>query len=99
MQPLNPTALSDLALYCAKAGDESCALEHIVTVVEMQPTNAEFLLLRAEIHCLFGEDEECLDWLGRAVNLGISPIQIEMVPQFSRLRGDPRFKKIFESLP
>jgi tetratricopeptide (TPR) repeat protein len=96
LRPDEPAALARLARYCARAGQVECALEYAQRALALQPRNPEILLANAVVHALLGRDGECLDFLERAVKLGISRASIEAVPEFSRLHNLPRFKSILD---
>jgi tetratricopeptide (TPR) repeat protein len=96
LEQLNPEARQRLALYCGKAGDEACALENGAMLVELQPDSAHANLTYAAIHCMLGRDDECLEWLQKAVALGASKSEIEAAPELARLEDSPRFQEIMD---
>jgi serine/threonine-protein kinase len=94
--PESPRARERLGLYCAKAGEETCALEEGGRAAAMQPENAEFVFSNAVIRSLLGRPDEALEWLERAVKLGYSKAQIEIEPDLAPLHGHPRYRRILE---
>jgi Flp pilus assembly protein TadD len=96
MEPLDVNALMEAAVYCAKAGDQTCARQHGSQAVDLQPENADVLFRQALVLCMLEEDDEALDLLDRAVRLGAGRVQIEAIPEFSRYADDPRFKAILD---
>jgi serine/threonine protein kinase len=96
LEPLNPGARRSLARYCAKAGDEACALEESRMAQDLQPDSVETTLTAAIVRCTFGLDDECLDLLDQAVKHGLPRASIEAAPEFDRLVDDPRFRSILD---
>jgi tetratricopeptide (TPR) repeat protein len=94
--PLDPTAHMRAGLYCARAGDQECALLEGRHAAQMQPRNAEILFRAAIIFCLSGRDQEALDYLEKAVRMGLSRAQIENDPDLTALRGHPRYRRILD---
>jgi len=93
---ISPDALSAEALYCAKAKDAECAISQAAAALELQPDNPKIMLTSAAVNCILGNDAESLEWLDRAVKLGLSKAEIELVPEFTRLHEDSRYKRILE---
>jgi hypothetical protein len=62
----------------------------------MQPDNAEIAFRAGIILTLAGRENEALDWLEKAVRLGLSRTQLEKDPDLSPLRAHPRFQRILE---
>jgi serine/threonine protein kinase len=96
LQPISAEALSAVALYCAKARESEEAIRYASAAHELQPDNPKILLVNAVVNCIIGRDDDSLDWLDRAIKRGASKAEIELVPEFSRLRDDPRFRRILE---
>ena len=97
LEPLSPEAHSTLASYCAKAGDEQCAVNEGDAAAKLQPNNPHITLVNAMIRCRFGQDDESLDLLEEAVRLGATRAEIGAVPEFNRLRDHPRFVEILRT--
>jgi serine/threonine protein kinase/Flp pilus assembly protein TadD len=98
-EPLSPDVQNDLALYCAKAGDESCALVAARTAAELQPRSAKVAFNNAVVRCVLRLDGPCLEWLERAVKLGTTRSEIQAQPELERLADHPRFREILELVP
>jgi Flp pilus assembly protein TadD len=94
--PRNPDALAQLALYCAKAGQEDCARQAGGEAIELQPDNPRFLHANAVVLILLGRTDDCLALLERAVRLGLTRAEIEATLEFSRLQGHPWFEDLLE---
>jgi tetratricopeptide (TPR) repeat protein len=96
LQPISPEALSEVALFCAKAREEEDAISYAAAASELQPDNPKILLVNAAVNCIIGRDDDSLAWLDRAVKMGISRAEIDLVPEFARLRENPRFQRILD---
>jgi Flp pilus assembly protein TadD len=98
-EPLSPDVQNDLALYCAKAGDETCALRAARTAAELQPRSAKIAFNNAVVRCVLRLDGPCLEWLERAVKLGTTRSEIQAQPELERLADHPGFRDILELAP
>ncbi len=94
--PNDPGSRELLGLYCAKARENECAINEGSLAATMQPENAEILLSNAVIRCLLGRQDEALDWLERAVKLGLSRAMIQIEPDLAPLHDHPRYRRILE---
>jgi serine/threonine protein kinase len=94
--PNDPKAHLTLGLYCARVRDEPCALKEGNLGAQLQPESSETLFRIAVIHCIFGRMNDALDWLEKAVRLGLTRVQIQNEPDLAPLKGNPRFQKILE---
>ena len=94
----HPTANAheELGLYCAKAGDELCAIEEATRADQLQPRDTAILFTNAIIRAILGRQAEALDWLERAVRLGLPKSEIVNEPALDPLRRNPRYRKILE---
>ena len=94
--PHDAVERSRLGLYCARAGEVECALHEGTEASKLQPDNAEIAFRAGTIFFLAGRREEALDWLEKAVRLGLSRAQIEKEADLAPLREHPRFQRILE---
>jgi serine/threonine-protein kinase len=94
--PLDPDVQRRLALYCAKAGDEACALDAATAAAELQPQDAGVAFSNAVVRCVLRLDGPCLEWLERAVKLGTTRSEIQAQPELERLADHPRFRDVLE---
>ena len=92
----DPIKLMSWAKYCARAEDSACAVKEADAALAMNSDNASLLFDNAVIHRILGQDAESLTWLEKAVLKGVSKAQIELVPEFTPLRGDPRYQRILQ---
>ena len=84
------------AKYCARAEDAACAVKQAGAALAMRSEDASLLLDNAVVHRILGQDAESLAWLEKAVLKGVSKAQIELVPEFAPLGGDPRYQRILQ---
>ena len=94
--PTDPRAHIMLGLYCARARDKECAIREGHRAARMQPERTDILFRNAVIHCIFGEVDEALNWLEKAVKLGLTKSEVQNDPDLIRLHGLPRYQKILE---
>ncbi len=94
--PSDPRAHLMLGLYCARARDKDCAFKEGGRAALMQPGSSDILFRNAVIHCIFGEADEALDWLERAVKIGLTKVEIQNDPDLIPLHANPRYLKILE---
>jgi serine/threonine-protein kinase len=96
LTPQDPGAHMTLGLYCARAGEESCALDEGSQAEAMQPENLDVVFTNAVILSILGRPEPALDKLEKAVRLGLTRARIENDPDLIRLRDLPRYRRILE---
>jgi tetratricopeptide (TPR) repeat protein len=94
--PLDPSAHSDLAAWCAKAGDLECAISEGAQALAMRPEDVHVLFANALIRCIQGRDDEALELLEKATRLGLGRAEMENDPALLRLHQNPRFLRILE---
>lgn len=93
-RPLDASTHEELALYCAKAADVSCALAEADRAVRMQPEDGQVAFTNAIVRSLLGRREEALDWLDKAIGLGLTRAEITNEPALAPLRSSPRYRKL-----
>jgi tetratricopeptide (TPR) repeat protein/TolB-like protein len=94
MVPEDVLALADLASYRCMMGQDAEAGRLLARVVEMEPRDREAVFRVGEIYEMLGERERALEWLGRAVEMGYSPVALERYPGLKDLRSDDRFRRL-----
>jgi len=95
--PGNADLHSLLGLYCARAQEETCdAMGEGRRAEELEPQNVEIIFRNAAIRCIKGRFEDALDWLERAIKLGLSKAQIENDPDLPSLSRYPRYQRLLE---
>jgi len=90
-EPTSLEAHADAALFCAQAGDVACAIESVAEVGRAAAPSADQVLMCAAALAQLGRDGESLDWLERAIRLGITRAELETRPELDRLSGNPRY--------
>jgi serine/threonine protein kinase/tetratricopeptide (TPR) repeat protein len=86
-----------MASYYAMMGDQSQASKHLQMALNLNPDNPEYLLTSSIVHNQFGDKDEALAWLKRAVDRGYSAAEIRASPELDNLREDSRFQQLIRS--
>jgi len=94
--PDNVDLRANLALWYARSGNTSAALAEAGRALRARPDDVEAMLANAVVRASLGRNDEALDWLERAVRLGLGRAAIMNDPDLSRLRGQPRFDRVLE---
>ncbi len=94
--PRDGNARMTLGMYCARAGDLPCALEQDEWAVRTQAESADVDFQHAVIQCLAGRPDAALDWLEKAVKLGLKKALIENDPVLPSLASNPRYRRILD---
>ena len=94
VNPREGDAYVSMANYYAMLGDRSQALKHLQEAQNLNSGVPEYLAIAAVIHNQFGEKDEALEWLEKARELGYSPAEIRVSPEFDNLRDEARFQKL-----
>ena len=97
-KPDDPDLQSRLALYLAKSGEKTAALETLSRVEQAKPTQAVTLFRVAVAHEVCGVREKALTSLESAMKAGYSEKEVRGEPELLALRNDVRFHKITASL-
>ena len=85
---------SSLAVYLAKSGDTTAALNEITQVERAASNSPETFFKMAVVYHLANDRSKALNALDRAVRAGFSRIQIENEPELALLRADPGYAAI-----
>ena len=97
--PDDAEARGRLALYLAKSGATSLALEELDRLSAAKVTGADGLYKRAVTLEVLGKREPALAVLGDALRAGYSLRQIENDPELASLRSDVRFHQLLSARP
>jgi eukaryotic-like serine/threonine-protein kinase len=92
VNPLDAAALSSLALYCAKSGLTTRALQASGKALAAAPDDKSVLFNAAVVSELAGERAQALTYIRRAILGGYSPNEIATEPELGKLREDPRYQ-------
>jgi serine/threonine protein kinase/tetratricopeptide (TPR) repeat protein len=97
VDPRDSLALSIRGICKAMLGDRAAAFADLGRADSIAPGDAEVSFDTALVYNHFGDTDQALRWLGKAVSAGYSPSVARDYPFFDNLRSDPRFQKIFQS--
>jgi serine/threonine-protein kinase len=95
INPRDPYLLSNLAGYRAMLGERAPALAALQKALDAGPGDPEVRFRAALVHNQFGETSATLDWLEKALAAGYSTAKVRDSPDFSALRSNPRFQRLF----
>lgn len=90
--PSDATLMSRMALYAAKLGDKSSALQLSQKAVTTKPASPDIRFRAAIAYEISGQREAALAELASAQQLGYPTKLIGTEPDLLALRGDPRFE-------
>jgi serine/threonine-protein kinase len=95
VNPRNPNIQIAVAIYTAELGDKSEALSIVRQALALMPDEPHTLYRLAVLYEMdFGNREEALKWLKKAVDRGQTWQEIDHSPALAELRQDPRFKQL-----
>ena len=86
--------LSVVALYEAKLGEKSKALENVQKARRLEPGSRKVQWEAALIYELAGQRDHALDALQTAIRGGQPLDEVRVEPALASLRGDPRYERI-----
>ncbi|MFL7871901.1 MAG: tetratricopeptide repeat protein [Anaerolineales bacterium] len=81
---------SDLALYYAKTEQTELALQRLETSITLAPESGEILAAAAEVYEIMGQRDEAVEFVQKALALGLSRKQLLRNPDLTALLTDPR---------
>jgi serine/threonine protein kinase/tetratricopeptide (TPR) repeat protein len=93
----DPLAFSTRGICQAMLGDRAAAFADLQRADTIAPGDPEVSFDTAVVYNHFGETDQALQWLGKAVSAGYSPSIARDYPFFDKMRSDPQFQKIFQS--
>jgi serine/threonine protein kinase/tetratricopeptide (TPR) repeat protein len=93
----DPLAFSIRGICQAMLGDRAAAFADLARADSIAPGDAEVSFDTAVVYNHFGDTDQALQWLGKAVSAGYSPSIARDYPFFDKMRSDSRFQKIFKS--
>ena len=91
ISPSDARAISRLAVYQAKAGDDSSAMGTIRRALALAPKDAQVILREGVVHAIANRTEPALTAIQRALANGLSARAVTDEEDFIRLRSLPRF--------
>jgi eukaryotic-like serine/threonine-protein kinase len=96
IDPRDTTALGVQAICFAMTNDRKAALADLKSATSLSPKDAELCFDASLVYNHFGETEQTLLWLEKAVAAGYSRNLARDSPFFVGLRAHPRFQKLFQ---
>jgi tetratricopeptide (TPR) repeat protein len=94
---LDAGTMQSLALYYAKIGSQTQALEFIRRARSLDSSNVQFMYSEAEVRSLAGQTNGALKALRQAFEKGYPPEEANVDPELDRLRNDPEFERLIET--
>ncbi len=94
MNPRNADTLASIALYYAKKGDSSNAVEFIRRARAIKPDAVSLIDNQAEILALAGRKEESIKSVREALKRGYPVAEIKNDPELKSLQSLPEFQKL-----
>lgn len=83
------------SVYKMNQGDYQEALKMLEKARQMKPKEGKILYLMADVYCLLGNNEKCLDHLKKAIQVDkFFSILAQNESDFEEIRKDKRFKLI-----
>ena len=97
VNPKDSAALGVSAISHAMTGDKKGALDALGKGLKLAPSSPEMLFAAALIYNHFGETDQALAWLNKAVAAGYSRVTVRDTPDFDGLRSNPRFQQLLQA--
>jgi eukaryotic-like serine/threonine-protein kinase len=96
VNPRRASTMGSLAVYFAKKGDSTQALQFIGRARSIDPTNNQLMYYEAEVQALANRPQEALKSLKEAFQKGYSPEDARNDPELKSLEGRPEFDKLLK---
>jgi serine/threonine-protein kinase len=94
--PNNGDLLCFLAGYYAELGEPDEALELTERALELASDEPVVMFQAGHTYEVLGYREKALEWIGKALEHGYSPEQVETTPALADLRKDERYRRLIE---
>jgi tetratricopeptide (TPR) repeat protein len=94
--PRDETALSLQATYYAMLDNKPAALAALKKALAINPQNADLRFRAALVYNHFGDTDQTLKWIAKALEAGYPAKSIRDTPDFEGLKSDPRFDKALQ---
>jgi len=96
VNPRDGNLLAFRATYHAMVGDRTAAMSDLQHALALAPSDADVRFRAALVHNHFGETEETVSFLEKAVAAGYPATAIRDTPDFDGLRGNPRVQTLLK---
>jgi eukaryotic-like serine/threonine-protein kinase len=90
-------AVGIAAVSKAMLGDKKAAFESLRAALKLNPDDPETFFRAALVHNHFGDRQQALDWLKKALAGGISAQMVRDTPDFNPLRSDSGFQELIRA--
>jgi len=94
VNPRDASVLADVALYHAMLKEKATAFEYLKRASAADPNDQEVLYKSAKVYNQFGDTNEALNYLEKAINAGYSRVFPRDDPAFAGFSHNARFRKI-----
>jgi tetratricopeptide (TPR) repeat protein len=94
VNPRSAETMGDLALYYAKKGDASNALQYIRQARAIDPSDLQLIYSDVQIKALVGKPEDALKSLRQALGKGYPPQEVWNDPELQKLQALPQFAQL-----
>ena len=94
VNPRDGDALGYVAQYHAMLGEKAESEAYLAKALKIAPKDYEVLLSASVVYAQLGRDQEALASMANAVKAGLPRNQLRDLPNFDRLRSNPRFQKL-----
>ncbi len=94
VNPKDSGALSCIASYSAMLDDRETAFDALQQALAVSPNDADVMFRAAVVHNHFGQREQTLTWLRKAIKGGFSLSTVRDTPDFAQLQQDPAFREL-----
>jgi tetratricopeptide (TPR) repeat protein len=94
INPRDASALGQVALDHAMLRERDAASQNIQHALALAPADPDLQLKAAIIALQFGNSEQSINYVGKALDAGLSPVLVKDHPAFATLRSDKRFVQI-----
>jgi tetratricopeptide (TPR) repeat protein len=88
------TALARHAVFLAKLGEPTQALQDIRRAAELAPDNHTVLYKRAVVHALLNQRAEAVEWLRLAIQKGYSRARVSTDPDLDSIKKLPQVETL-----
>ena len=97
INPRDATAMGYLAEYTAMLGDKPGALKALEGALKESPKDPQILFQAAQIYNHFGDTNNCLSWLKKAVDAGYPRNIVSRMPDFDAFKNNSQFQSLVGS--
>ena len=94
LEPLNALTHADLADCYANLGEPAKARAAAADAARLGSDQSDVARLLGEAYEQMGDRTAAIEWLGKALDLGLPPNEIEQAPGLAKLRADPRYQSL-----